>query len=266
MIEDTARVSVAGRRLSIACARRDAGPDLLLMLHGLGCAKESYRAAFESAALADYSLCAMDLPGHGASDSMGGASTIDDFGSVVVEVARRCGGSRLHLVCHSLGGAVGLVAAQELPVRSFVNIEGNMVPGDCGIVSRQTAAQPLGEFVATGFDSFVASLRASADDAARVWAEWYAACDPAAIHAAAGSLVEISDSSKLLAVFLEQRHARYVHGERSDVGHLLPHLRVGMVAVIPRAGHFPMIDNPDALWAVVADTVRHVTDPVDARH
>jgi len=251
MIEGVKRVRVAGQDLSIASSFREAGPDLLLMLHGLGCAKESYRDAFASPALADYSLCAIDFPGHGASDTLGARSTVDDFADVVVEVARRFPGYRLHLVSHSLGGAVGLTAAPELPVRSFVNIEGNMVPGDCGIVSRRTASQPLDDFVAHGFAEFVEFLRAAPDAASRAWAEWYAVCDPVAVHTVARSLVEISDSSKLLAVFQDLGNASYVHGDRSELGHLLPLLPAGVIHEIAGSGHFPMIDNPAALWDAV---------------
>ncbi len=51
----------------VSVLRRDAGPDLVLFLHGLGCVKESFEGAWGKDALAGFSLLAPDLPGSGAS-------------------------------------------------------------------------------------------------------------------------------------------------------------------------------------------------------
>jgi pimeloyl-ACP methyl ester carboxylesterase len=56
-----------GRDVHVAAKFRQAGADLLVLLHGIGCSKESFDAAFTTPELDKYSICALDLPGHGAS-------------------------------------------------------------------------------------------------------------------------------------------------------------------------------------------------------
>jgi pimeloyl-ACP methyl ester carboxylesterase len=151
-----------------------------------------------------------------------------------------------------------LVASQELAglVGGFVSIEGNLVGQDCGLVSRGTAELPLAEFVDTSYPAFLTSLAGSPHADHRAWAGWYAQADPVAVHRAAASLVEWSDSGKLLDLFTSQPRPAYVHGgDSDDLGYLLPLLRGVRVYSIPRSRHFPMVDNPPAFWDAVTDAI-----------
>jgi len=260
-VDDTPRVAVAGREVAVAYTYRLAGPDLIVMVHGLGCTRESFRTAFTSPALAGYSLCAIDLPGHGASDTLGRLSTIAHLADAVAAVAHRFAGLRLHLVGHSLGGAVTVAAAPQLRVVSLVSIEGNLLPADCGLISRATAAQPLHSYLQSGFDTFVAGLRTSPDRASRVWAGWLARCDPVAIHTAARSLVDTCDHGQLPNLLADMAHTAYVHGVHSDVSHILPLFDPASVYEIAGTGHFPMIDNPASLWHTLATTTQAASRP-----
>jgi pimeloyl-ACP methyl ester carboxylesterase len=246
-------IEYPGGVAEISIALRPGGGDLLLCLHGLGCSAESFESGMDR--LADFRIAAFDFPGHGASGRLAEPAgySIQTYADITVSLVRQLAPDRLFLLCHSMGCAVGLVAAQELHIHGFISVEGNLVPQDCGIVSRQTAAQPQHEFLDTGHRRFRSTLSASPRAADRAWSGWASQADPVALHRCAQSLVEWSDSGKLLDLFTAQPGAAYIHGADSDLDHLLPHLR-GIVPVhtIPAAGHFPMVDNPAAFWRTVA--------------
>lgn len=243
--------------ISISITLRPGGDDLLLCLHGLGCAKESFDSAYEVNALAGLTICAFDFPGHGASGRFADPAhySIQTYADLTVALVRQLNPRRLFLLCHSMGCAAGLVASQELRTSAFISVEGNLVAQDCGLASRRAAEQPRDEFVDTGYPHFRSGLAASGRRDLQTWAGWYAQADPVALHRCAGSLVEWSDSGKLLDLFTAQSRATYLHGEDSELDYLLPSLRGVPVHAIPGSGHFPMLDNPDAFWAAVASSV-----------
>jgi pimeloyl-ACP methyl ester carboxylesterase len=247
-------IEYTGGTVEISVTVRPGGGDLLLCLHGLGCAKESFDSAYTDERLTDLTICAFDFPGHGASGRLADPShySIQTYADITVGLVRQLEPSRLFLLCHSMGCAVGLVAAQDVRAHAFISVEGNLVSQDCGIVSRTAADQPRDRFVGTGYSRFRSSLADSPYGAERTWAGWYGQADPIAVHQSAQSLVEWSDSGKLLDLFTSQPGATYVHGSDSDLDYLLPSLRGIPVHAIPGAGHFPMLDNPDAFWQVVA--------------
>lgn len=252
-LERSLRIRLAGGSTDVAVRFRPGrSGDLLLCVHGFGCAKESFDSGYGVAALADLSICALDLPGHGASGSLPeSGDVIEAYARVVAVVVRRLAPRRLFLLGHSMGGAVGLVAARALPVDRFVSVEGNLVAADCGLVTRQTAAQSRAEFVTTGYDRFLAGLAASDRPDLRHWADWYKQAEPATLHRLAGSLLAWSGSGELLAGLVRLSGTSYVHGADSDLGHLLPHLGPVPAYPVAGAGHFPMLDNPDGFWQAV---------------
>jgi pimeloyl-ACP methyl ester carboxylesterase len=255
------RVGYAGRPVEVSARVRTGGDDLLLCVHGFGCAKESFDSAFEVDRLGDLTICAFDLPGHGASGPLPeAADAVQAYADIAVGVIRQFSPRRTYLVGHSMGGAVGLVASQDTAdtIGCFVSVEGNLVTEDCGLVSRGAAAQSRDEFVESGYPGFRSRLAAAPEPDLRAWAGWYGQADPVALHQAARSLVEWSDSGKLLSLFTSLPFPAYVHGgDSADLGHLLPSLHGLGVPVLPVPGarHFPMLDNPEAFWAAVAEVV-----------
>lgn len=247
--------------LPIAALERRASParDLVLFLHGLGCVKESFAAAWETAALESFSLLAPDLPGSGDSPATEGfPCRMEDYADAVRALLDDYDFERLHIVAHSMGGAVGLLLAErgDLALASFVNVEGNLTGDDCGMVSRRAAQTPAGPFVAEKFPRLVARAGAAADPGTRRWAEWLGRTDARAFHRAAASLVEWSDGGRLLALFaaLDVPKA-YVYGQASANPAVLARLDAIRRIEIADAGHFVMADQPAAFLAAVARTV-----------
>lgn len=292
------RIRSGGRRVDVAARLRPgASGDLLLCLHGLGCAKESFDSAFLSPALAHLTICTFDFPGHGGSGRLtADGYSIEAYADITASVIAQLAPERLFLLCHSMGCAVGLVAAQGLgaprgqgtgagrgtgatrgqgtgagrgtgatrgqgtggqggAVDLFVSLEGNLVAEDCGMVSRATAAQPRRELF-TQWSRFRAELAASPRADLRTWARWYGQADPVAVHAISRSLVDWSDSGKLLAMFRSLPTTAYIYGSDSDdLSYLLGALPEVPAHPIPGARHFAMLDNPTALWRTVAGAI-----------
>lgn len=252
-------VEYAGGVVEISMTLRPGGDDLLLCLHGLGCGKESFDAAGHQEALAGFTICAFDFPGHGDSGRLPAAAdySIQTYADLTVQVIDHLSPHRVFLLCHSMGCAVGLLATQDLPrhmVGGFVSVEGNLVSQDCGLVSRRLAGQARDELVAD-YRRFQSDLATSPRSDLRTWGDWYAKADPIALHQLAGSLVEWSDSGKLLDLFRSQPRPAYIYGSGSDLDYLLPLLENVPVYEVPGSGHFPMIDNPAAFWHAVTDAV-----------
>jgi pyruvate dehydrogenase E2 component (dihydrolipoamide acetyltransferase) len=104
-------VSVGGRRISYAGAG-DSG-DVVLMVHGYGGDRNSW-LFLQSPLAARYRVYALDLPGHGTSAKDVGDGSVDLLADAVLGVLDAVtgpAGGRVHLVGHSLGGAVVLAAA-----------------------------------------------------------------------------------------------------------------------------------------------------------
>lgn len=250
---------VAGTDVLISAKVRLDSPHLVLFMHGLGCAKSGFDDVFQTDSLNDFSLCTFDFPGHGDSPPLEpGAYSLDFYASVVRALIQRLSPDGVLLVGHSMGGAVGLIAAQSLKLPTgFVSIEGNLLARDCGLVSRKIAAQALDEFITRGHTDFLATLRGSARRDSRAWAAWCGMATPAAIHGSARSLVTWSESGKLLQFFNAIDHRAYCYGAEGDrVSHLLPCLDRADTYPISGAGHFPMVDNPTELYDIISTAAR----------
>jgi pimeloyl-ACP methyl ester carboxylesterase len=247
-------INYRGHQIPISTRTRITKPDLVLFLHGLGCAKASFDFAFAHELLDKYSICTFDFPGHGESGSLPADQvSLEAFAEITRGVISLISPRRVFLVCHSMGGAVGLIAAQGLDnLAGFVSIEGNLIDRDCGLVSRKTAGQLPDEFAKDGFHRFAGALTSSPHADLRAWGRWYSDCEPYGLHATARSLVEWSDRGTLLGMFRRLPVRTYIHGLNSQLQYLEPFLCGVDTYGIPNSGHFPMLDNPDRFYPLLA--------------
>jgi len=118
-------------------------PEAVLFIHGLGCTKESFDTAWDYGLEEQVALVAVDLPGFGESSRPADFSyALEDHAAVVAEVLAALPAERLHVVAHSMGGAVALLllrSRQAERIVSFINVEGNLIGEDCGLLSRPAA-------------------------------------------------------------------------------------------------------------------------------
>ena len=246
--------------MPLAALHREGSADLIVCLHGLGCVKENFGCLWDEARLGRAALWAPDLPGCGRSAHLPpDACTMEAMADAVAADIEQIGqGARVHLVLHSMGGAVGLLVAQRLTDRlgAVINVEGNLVADDCGLLSRRTAGFSLEEFASGRFDRLKARASQSDDPMVRAWANWMNDWSPEGFHTAAHSLVEWSDGAGLLDIYLSLPvPTLYVYGEKSANPDVLKHLDAVPKRRIDGCGHFPMVEAPAQFARIVGDMV-----------
>jgi pimeloyl-ACP methyl ester carboxylesterase len=235
-------IIIDGQSIEIVANVRDSGENLIFLVHGLGCSKDSFHHLWNRNDFDDYSVLALDLAGFGESSKSNRFSyTMEAQARICAEILTKFSFKKLHIVAHSMGGAVALLLPDEIlnGTKTFTNIEGNLTGADCGIISRKIISVPQEAFV-----SFFPVFR----DKFNSFGERYAAIDSTtadALYKSAESLVAWCDSNKLLDIFLSLpcRKAYFFGDENADLPTLT---RIGDVqkVKINQSGHFPMNDNP----------------------
>ncbi|GAA3387784.1 alpha/beta fold hydrolase [Cryptosporangium minutisporangium] len=89
----------------------------LLLVHGLGGTRRTWRHLIDSLATT-HTVIAVDLPGHGQSDSPAGDYSLGAHASALRDLLAALGHSSATLVGHSLGGGVALQFAYQFPERT----------------------------------------------------------------------------------------------------------------------------------------------------
>jgi pimeloyl-ACP methyl ester carboxylesterase len=248
------KVQYQGKEFSIATEMRSGQEHLIVFLHGLGCAKESFEGAFQHKGLEPFSIMTCDFIGFGTSDKPSDFPyKLEDQASVVSLLLEELNPKKVSIIGHSMGGAIGLLIAEELKnLVNFISIEGNLVAEDCGLVSRGIANQTTEQFQLNGYAEFLDKLQGSTRSDFKKWSEWYAQSSPLGLHASAKSLVEWSDSGKLLEIFNGLSNKVYIYGDEDSKDYLLPQLQNARTVEISAAGHFSMVNNPDILYDKIA--------------
>jgi pyruvate dehydrogenase E2 component (dihydrolipoamide acetyltransferase) len=108
-------VTVDGR--SIRYVRLGEGDTAVVLIHGFGGDLTTWLFNQEAIAGAGRSVYALDLPGHGGSSKDVGSGSVEDLAGAVDAALGALGLGQVHLVGHSLGGAVAAVIAATQPGR-----------------------------------------------------------------------------------------------------------------------------------------------------
>lgn len=245
-------VNYKGKPFEISTKVRNGNNELIMFIHGLGCSKDSFEHVWDSPEFQNYSLLAFDLVGYGDS------SKPMDFSYGMEEQAELCSlllnqfqHDKIHIVAHSMGGAIGLLIAERIKDRlaSYISVEGNLIGDDCGIVSRKTVGYSFEEFQNKLFDKLIMSSRFSEDRSAKLWGEMLTKCDSSAFYKSSQSLVEWSDSNKLLGLFIDLKvNKKYIYGDKNSQMDVLKMLKDIERISISNSGHFVMSDNPHEFY------------------
>ena len=238
--------------------------NLIFFIHGLGCAKESFDDVFLFPEFNSFSLLTVDLVGFGNSSKPQDFSySMEDQAKICELLIAKINPTSVHIVGHSMGGAVGLLLANRISHKlvTFVNVEGNLISEDCGLLSRKTIGIPLEEFINNGFNEIKSNVRNSGDEGSMLWVKWSEKSDALGFYKSAKSLVEWSDSGKLLEMFktLEINKA-YLHGERNSHLRVLGELHGITKISISNSGHFVMNDNPREFYSELFNLVTRGVD------
>lgn len=236
--------------------------DTLILIPGLGCSRRWFNSAFTSLDLRHTTLVSFDHPNQG------------DFGShdlprplwpiALAEAWRSvqtiyelvaASGSRFHIAAHSMGAIPGLAAWRSIPAANrgvFFSMEGNMSGADCFASSRMAESVDAVREVIT-------ELQSSPDASLQVWSDELESCDPGYLQQMSAQITTVCATDELTErwKYLERPH--YLYGEHTGYPEhhrdLFEHTNTVMHE-IPGAGHFPMADNPNQTWKVVAQAIR----------
>ncbi len=215
---------------------------------------------FDFPQFADFQLLTVDLVGYGdSSKPQDFTYSMEDQAKLLGLVLQDLAHSRIHIVAHSMGGAIGLLLEEDLPneIASFVNIEGNMIDEDCGLVSRKTTTVSFEEFRDNIFDRI-------RNNGPEPWKKLSVKSDALGFYRSCESLVEWSDSEKLLDRYLHLETTKaYIYGEQNSDMEILGRLGDARKIPISASGHFVMNDNPvefyHRLYEIVAESEGHST-------
>lgn len=255
------RVALAGAELEVDVTGE--GPETILLVHGLGSSRRCWAEAPRFFEPERHALLAPDLPGFGGSRPAEGFDfAMASHARVLEALLAHLGARRVHLVAHSMGGAVALLlaGAPGLEVASFAAAEGNLVAEDAFMSSKvarlkedvfvrvhskwlRMAEESVGPVRTAVHEAFLEDLRGTA---------------PLALHRTSVDCQALTRSGELGRRFAALACPRlYLAGEGTLEGRALPPpvLAEGVsVARIPCADHFVM-GWPDAFYAALR---RHV--------
>jgi len=241
--------TIDNKRIRYLHDRKTEAKDLLICIHGLACTKDTFRHAFHGAHFPAASLLALDLIGFGDSSKPADYSyAMEDQAAACERLLAKFSHGNLHIVAHSMGAAVALLFSPEIfaRVRSFANVEGNLIAEDCNMLSRRIAESSYDEYESRIF--FKQKARFQNDLLLR-----FDRTTAAAVHRSSLSLVKWSDGGELLRRYNELTCRKmYFWGERNAGMPVLGRLDGKEKSMISNSGHAMMFENPEEFYAKLA--------------
>ena len=152
-----ATIDVFGGQTYYRSTRIKSGGETLLFLHGLGESGLSFGEAFQEPSLRGFNVLVPDLVGFGKSSAAvkGGYSFSSQIRRII-ELLDALEIGNFHLIGHSMGGDIGteLADRHSARVKTFVNVEGDLTPGDRFITNEARKAEKEGRFHKWFHDDF----------------------------------------------------------------------------------------------------------------
>ncbi|HWY80024.1 MAG TPA: alpha/beta hydrolase [Candidatus Sulfotelmatobacter sp.] len=251
---------IEGQSLTVAVNYRKGSDTLILFLHGLGGTKDTFSDVWGRAELREESLLVPDLIGFGDSSRDTDFSySLEDHATILKQLIGNYPHKELHIVAHSMGGAIGVLLAEQLPeLQSFVDIDGNLIPNDGGLLSRRTAGSSFENFRDKKFEELRHQMVQDIGIGALQWVNQSRKADPLAFYKSARSLVSWSDSGELLERFHNlQARKLFIFGDRNKGMSVLSWLDPDEMLMIDNSGHFVMNDAPNKFYPKLAAFIKN---------
>jgi len=241
----------------LAYRLRQAGPESVVFVHGLGASRNSFDRCFDMETFQGYTLAAIDLPGCGESGWPEDFSyTMKDQAGLVLTWIQSLRLRQTILVGHSMGGVICLYLAEALgaQAKAFFNLEGNLSGEDCTFSAR-AASMSQEAFETHGFQQFKKSLQESLQKSSSPGLNQYydniSRAYPRGLYLSSASLVQESCEGDLKTKFLKLSLEKwYVFGERSLNLSMRRFLDQHDIPywIVPDSGHFMMDDQPGCFY------------------
>ena len=218
-------------------------------------------------ALKQFKVHAPDLIGYGAHRTADtGALTLDDQADHVIAYIEKLDAERVHLLGHSVGGAVAMLVAHRRPelLASLTSVEGNFTQKDAfwsGQIAQKADAEV--EAIIDGFrrdpcawiGGAVEKQSELTDRLAREWLDYQPA---STIKAQARAVVKATGQDSYLrevqATMESSLPIHLISGVRSAAGWDVPVWANDLCVSrfnIPNTGHLMMVEDPKAFAAAV---------------
>ena len=229
----------------------------VVCLHGLQSDATLFNDLFKQSFLDGYSLLSINFVGFGDSSKPDDFSyDIADQAEIIKLVLTKLNVESLHLIGHSLGGMVGALLLKPFgnKVLSFANLEGNLVLADCGD-SKDVVKYNETEFEDVGYIRLKENIRQSNQKSAPYRSGWLETIPAKVFYKTSASVIRWSKGEKLLKVFSEASVKRmFMYGsQNASKADIVPE-KISKVA-IPEAGHFMLLDNPEACYSALEDFI-----------
>jgi len=240
----------------------------IVFVHGFGSSKEIFLGAFEREEFQSFTMLATDLVGFGDSDKPADFSYLmKDQAKILRKTIDLFGIDRFHLICHSMGGIIGIELGEMIPDRlsSFINAEGNITAEDCTMSGR---VADMGEecFAQEGFEQLKNSIAEESertqDKPLKDYLNSLSKAMPKALYMSSISTLRESDSGDLLKRFTQLPFYKcYIYGEKNKnafpAEKMLKQKGVPLF-YISRSGHPMMEENPDEFYGLILSIVSRV--------
>jgi pimeloyl-ACP methyl ester carboxylesterase len=262
--------------------RQGEGNPPLIFVHGFACAHEDWRAQVDFFRRRQC-IVACDLRGHGASSDGPGQCDIETYGADVSALLHALNLPPAILIGHSMGCRVVLQAYLDAPQRvaGLVLVDGSRV----GTGDPQTAEEAMRQHIQTvGYPTMMQAFFADmflegSDPAVKEQVIGRALAVPETTGAALFSRLIRWDAQYMdsalsqVAVPLLTIQSTYINPERIRVplqaGAITPwlelvrhHVPTAQIEIVSGAGHFTMLDKPQAVNQLLASFVASVCHPV----
>ena len=248
-------VVVDGRRIAYQHTEGSRRP--LVFVHGWTCARWAFAPQLAYFGARGHELVALDLPGHGDSDPIGGPIGVDVLAAAVQGVMEATGTVGAVVIGHSLGGmtALALAAASPATVHAVVAVDPApmcVAPADDGALVGVAAALRDEASRAGVFGAILGSFfHADTDPAVRAVIEegMSSATDDARVEAFA-AMTSIDGPATLAAVTVPVLHiaAAPPLNDPAAFAALVPDCTTGMTV---GAGHFNQLEVPEQVNSMI---------------
>lgn len=235
----------------------------LVYIHGLGesglCFETLLSRCETDPELKQWNHFIADLPGYGKSLPAQTPLNLKDYADFVIKICRQQVTGAMVLIGHSMGGVIGMIACEcpDHPFSGFIDVEGNLTPGDC-VFSSRAAAYDLAGFESSGFQRLRETVYKNgvSDAAQRGYFASMCFAVPEQFHLNSRNLLEFSTArigiNRLKALGLPKLYiAASPSGICRESMALLDSEKIPHV-VVAESGHWPFLDQPEVFLKILS--------------
>ncbi len=261
----TVEIQYKDKLYSLPYFQRKGDKGTLLMLHGLGGAKENFWWSTMHPTLIGYNLIAFDNPGTGNSTYYSKTTlNNDDLVEITNLFVKEVIKAKFFLLGASMGGLTMLKYFEKHgkgKVQGLINVEGNLSLEDC-MFSSKVIAQQKEKFLNSGLKKGLEEMRQNPSCGFQIIADNVELnTDPISYYYYSFQTVSYSKTDELLEFFIEASIPKiFIHGDKNGQLSYIPKLKENgiEIAEVHRSDHFLFYDNPIEFYKVIGSFISSV--------